>query len=631
VEQHSETHVPAEKEGITLRRVIALILLAFILFSGPVSVYAAEANASGEQEIVDEGGTFERIVATLVEFPIRVVQAIASNVAETKSLDKLIFLSGVSDEEKKTTPWNANEVEFIKLWYAALLGLSMPLYIIAIAVSGFKLTMSGTNPGMRKEAIDSIWRWFGAAAIVLLAPLLVQTLLWITNVVLEGIQFAFGLVTESAGIGRSISDWGGISFGGLELTTGSVLGTAIVKVMFAFIWFWFNAIYFIRKLVLTVMICFTPIMALLWALNKNVNAAGIWLGELASNAFMPIAHALVLCVILGFLDIKNISSGSWFQILIAVYTIMPLAEVIRNSMQQLMTRFSGIDEAATAGKAITAAVGLGGILSLGRVAKSTVRRGDNLSGTSAGLGGGPTGPSGGGGLAPIPVGGGRQIGFTSPDITRGNQQTIGFLSTSPASSGTSGTRGNTTMPGGSSTSTGTIISQTQGSSGGTREGPSSNVPPNTSSEGTSAGGGRTRVPPIGLTKETQALESVVKAGNVAGQVTRYTGGALVNMVGGAIPQGKVISPSINRGMEVASRGLAAAGALGYQTIKQAKQSGKGIGQALQDITGADSTLTAVGRGIMLTAKTAYSNHKGMEQARAYAANSPSGLDGGRVR
>lgn len=624
-----------------MQRITAILLLAFILFAGPVTAYSAEsvqpnatAASEDQEQIVDEGGTFERIVATLVEFPIRIANKIATikNAAGEpilKPLDQLVFLSGMTEDQKRIAPWIASELEFIKLWYAAMLGLSMPLYIIAIAVSGFKLTISGTNPGMRKEAIESIWRWFGAAAIVLLAPLLVQTLMWITTAVLDGIQFAFTLVTQSAGIGRNVSDWSGIKFGGVGLTTGSVLGTAIVKVMFAFIWLWFNAIYFVRKLVLTVMICFTPIMALLWALNKNVNAAGVWLGELASNAFMPIAHALVLCVILGFLDVKNVSSGSWFHILIAVYTIMPLAEVIRNSMQGLLTRLSGISEENTAGKALTAAVGLGGILSLGRVAKSTMQRGNDQSGISAGLGGGPAGPSGGGSLAPIPVGGDRQIGFTSPDITRGNQQTIGLLSTPPASSSTSGTRGNATMPGGSNT--GTIISQTQGFSGGTREGSSTNMPPNTSSEGASAGGGRTRVPPIGLTKDSQALESIVKAGNVAGKVTRYTGGALVNMVGGAIPRGNAISSGINRGMEVASRGLAAAGALGYQTIKQAKQSGKGIGQSLQDVTGANSTLKAVGRGIVLTTKKAYSKDKGMEQARAYAAKAPTGLDGGRYR
>lgn len=560
----------------------------------------------------DQGGTFERVVAALIEFPIHVVQKLGAQTAGLQPLDKLVFLSGASENEKKIAPWTPGEVAFIKLWYAAMLGLTMPLYIIAIAVSGFKIIVSSANPGIRGEAINSIWRWFGAAAIVLLAPLIVQTLLWITVIILDGIQFAFNLVAGTAGIGRDVSDWGGINFGDISLYTGSVLGTAIVKVMFVFVWVWFNAIYFVRKLVLTVMLCFTPFMALLWALNKNVNAVGIWMGELASNAFMPVAHALVLCVLLGFLDMKNISDGTWFQILIAVYIIIPLAEVIRNSLQGLLTRMSGINEEQTAGKALAAATGLGGILSLGR-AVGTIKCGRNSAALDSNM---PTG--GGGSLTPTPVSSSSQIGFTSPNVPHtGVSDNIALGSSAggtvqlPQSSGSFGA-GRTiqnpfnTPPGDASTRPG--VGQKSGDSSGSNTGQTANAP-----------------------KISRPMETSVRAGSMAGKAIRYTGGAMINMVAGTIPGGREMAGLATQGMEMATRGITAASALGIQALEKSRQSGKGLGESLQEITGADSKLKAAGRGAILSAKTAHSPELGAKQANAYAAKTPGGLDGGRSR
>lgn len=555
----------------------------------------------------DQGGTFERVVAALIEFPIHVVQKLGAQTAGLQPLDKLVFLSELTEDEKKIAPWTPGEVAFIKLWYIAMLGLTMPLYIIAIAISGFKIIMSGANPGARGEAIASIWRWFGAAAIVLLAPLLVQTLLWITVIILDGIQFAFNLVAGTAGISQNISDWGGINFGDVSLHTGSVLGTAIVKVMFVFIWVWFNAIYFVRKLVLTVMLCFTPFMALLWALNKNVNAVGIWMGELASNAFMPVAHALVLCVLLGFLDMKNINDGTWFQILIAIYIIMPLAEVIRNSLQGLLTRLSGISEEQTAGKALAAATGLGGILSLGR-AVGTIKGGRNSAALDSNM---PTG--GGGSLAPTPVSSSSQIGFTSPNVphTGGSDNiALGSLAggtvQSPQSSGSFDAVRTIQNPfntphGNASTRQG--VSQESGGNPGSNTGQAAKAP----------------------------MAAAVRAGSMAGKAIRYTGGAMINMVAGTVPGGREMAGLATQGMEMATRGITAASALGIQALEKSRQSGKGFGESLQEITGADSKLKAAGRGAILSAKTARSPELGAKQANAYAAKTPGGLDGGRSR
>lgn len=378
----------------------------------------------------DKGGVFERTIASIVEVPIRVIRYIGS-AAGMKSIDELVFLSGLSDEEKKMAPWTEKELKFIKLWYLALAGIMIPFFLVAISITAIKLINAGVNPGARAEAIESIWRWFGALGIILLAPLLVQSLLWAVGIILEGIQAGYVLVSQAAGIDRPVSDWREINGSYFDnLVTGSVLGTAIVKAMLVFIYLWLNVIYLIRKLVVTVMLCFTPMMALLWAINRNVNAAGIWLGEIASNAFMPVAHALVLCIVLGFCDVKNVSEGTWFTILVFLYTLLPLAEVLRNSMQGLLTRMSGLNEAQTAKGIMASAIGLGGILSLGRAggamfggsaaASNNVRGGGGLGPVPvrATSGGGIPGPGGAAptiysqASTPVPK---RQIGFGSPD------------------------------------------------------------------------------------------------------------------------------------------------------------------------------------------------------------------------
>lgn len=181
--------------------------------------------------------------------------------------------------------------------------------------------------------------------------------------------------------------------------------------MFAYL----NVIYIIRKLTLTVFFVFTPIAALLWAINKKTTAMMIWLGEIASNAFMPVAHALVLCTVLLLCNVNDMSNGSWLTILIMLYTVVPIAESIRNSFQSLFSRWAGVNEQSTARKAMAAAMGFGGLMSMGRLAKA-----------SFGGGGSPRSfrvkpPSGSqSGNAPVPVSSSsqtRQIGFRAMDTS----------------------------------------------------------------------------------------------------------------------------------------------------------------------------------------------------------------------
>lgn len=333
----------------------------------------------------DKGSTFEKIFAGLVAFPIRM----AANLAQQggfETLDRLVFGLGLSEEEKKNKPWNAEEAQVVKLWFEALCTVTLPFFVLVIAATGFRLLYGGLNPAARAEAIDSIQRWFLSAGVIILAPLVVQSLMWLASIMTDAVAGAFNSV--AAGLGRNVQDWASVSLTGEGISTGSVVGTVVVRVFLTIMFFYLNVIYIIRKYVITVMFAFTPMMAILWAINRRSLAAAMWLGELASNAFMSTAHALALSTLMLICDVKN--TGSWLPFTIMLYGVVPTAEALRNSLQSLLTRWAGIREESIARSAMFGALGLGGFLSLARVAGATFGGAGRIERTE----GGTAGPGG---------------------------------------------------------------------------------------------------------------------------------------------------------------------------------------------------------------------------------------------
>jgi len=383
-----------------MRKVVAAAVILAILLA-----LAAPAVAQQDDDPwapTDRGGTFEKILAGVVGFVLR----LAENLFQAggfKSVDELVFQQGLTEQEKRNLPWEANEPRAVRMWFDALCVVTAPFFILVIAVTGFKLKYAALNPAARAEAVESIQRWFLAGGLIVLAPHLVAALMWVASILVDAIVGAYRAV--GAELGRDVADWGAVSVTGEGIATGSVLGTVVVRVFLCLMFFYLNVLYVIRKLVLTVMFAFTPLMALLWAMNRNVTAAAIWLGELASNAFMPVAHALVLCTILIMADVKNMGHGSWLTILVMLYGLIPAAEAVRNSLQSLFARWAGVGEESVARTAMLGGLGLGGFLALARVGAATFG-GASAAGRAPAAGGSGSLPTGG--PAPRPV---RPVGF----------------------------------------------------------------------------------------------------------------------------------------------------------------------------------------------------------------------------
>lgn len=127
-----------------------------------------------------------------------------------------------------------------------------------------------------------------------------------------------------------------------SIKTGNVFSTAIVKVIFCYLDVKINIVFLARKIMLSVMYVFTPIAAYLWGINKNVNAVSIWFGELITNSAMAFFYGItytIMCVMIN-------ASGAtgWFFTMMWMFSMMKISEVLRNSLQGIFARLSGINE-----------------------------------------------------------------------------------------------------------------------------------------------------------------------------------------------------------------------------------------------------------------------------------------------
>ncbi|MGB9792357.1 MAG: hypothetical protein ACPLTR_07255 [Thermacetogeniaceae bacterium] len=508
---------------LKLAAALLLLVVLFSLFAG--SAWADKKQDKEKPPEKDTGGMFERIVAGIVNVPTSVIEGLCRWWGGFKTLDKLVFMQGYSEDQKKNLPWEANEPEYVRLWYEALAAVATPFVIIIVAVSAFQLLASAANPAARTEAMETFQRAVIGVILIALMPILVSTLMRICAAFVDGIGKAFNEVAKAAGMGRSIADWGAADLVGVKIVTGSVLGTALVRLFMTAIFVYLNVIYMVRKVAMTVFYCFTPIAVIIWIINKRSVVMPVLLGELASNAFMNVAHALVLCTILLFCDVKAMGTGNWVTILVSLYTLIPLAETLRNSLQSVIARFMGFNEAGTAAKVFGAAAGLGGLFSIARV-------GSSLFGNGAPS---PTGgklpPDGGklGGLNPRPA---ISPGPGGPAASGGAAASA--LSPSPTGMGGSPVA----LAGGASAPPGAVAMAPTGGA----QPPSGGV--------TAAPAGGASAPPAqqgvlsGLAGRAQAfvasrprLAAAVRFGSTVGKAAAVGVGALASLAMGAVPGG----------------------------------------------------------------------------------------------
>lgn len=554
------------------KKIIAQLAL-ILLLSFIIAPAALGDDNSSTPPIEDEGGMFEKAIAGLINALVSVIEHLQSMPGDgkLKPMEQLIFNADLKNNnlvintDDQTGPFNNHEWDLLNTWYIGISFFVMALALVAVVATSFKMMAAAMNPLLRSEAVGSMWRWFLALFIIAGAPLFV----WLCFEFNDWLVSGFVWVSEKVITNYSTLNSFSMNSDFIQsIRTGSVLGTAIVKLAFAGLNLYLNILYIVRFYVLVVLFVFAPIMAWMWALNKNVHASTVWVGEVLSNTFMQASHALTILVFLTFTD-KGTMGDNWLTLLIGLLVILPITEMLRNSMQGLFARFAGVNEEKWAGRAMLGMTGLGAIAGLGNVGKATfggLTGGNMTSGFGPGSGAGSSG------------------------ITNNTQPSSGVTnsvsSQSPIFTGNMGNiTSSSTQPGISTGNTATIGSSTysQNQSGIFVPGTSSS---NNSASQNNSQNQSTKIP--GITK------------SASGQVSNNIGSRVGGAIGGAIGL-----TMLGRGGEKFARGGAAIGGavargvtsstkMGKEVYSQVKQ-GNSVGEAMKNVTGGQSTKQSLGR------------------------------------
>ena len=359
------------------KSIVVIITILFLLC--PIC-FGSDVNFN-DQIKKEDGSLFEKIIAECIGGLAQAVFNFATSDTMGvgfKDYDTLIFNNNLQDDS--ISPFSNELWDKTMNWYRVFAVISGILILIAVFILSYKIMYAGMNSAKKNEAKDSLARLcFGGVAIAL-APLFIRFLLYINN------SMVHLLVTAN---NSSLDNFLGDSMIS-SIQTGNAIATALVISMFIYLFVKINIKFIIRQFTLIVFTIFTPIACGLWIINKNVTAASIWAGQIIMNIFMQFIYCFLFLIYLAFLP----EGGGWAVSLIWAMMILPLADALQNSFQNLTSRIAGIDNEQMSNRAL----GMGAMLGygLGAIKEQFNTPGSNSSSNSAG-----TNLGNGGGLSGI--------------------------------------------------------------------------------------------------------------------------------------------------------------------------------------------------------------------------------------
>lgn len=251
-----------------------------------------------------------------------------------ESMDSLFYNKGNSNiiiQPFTNSEWNA-----INILYKILAVLSVPLIIIMVGKSGISYIYNAQNHQKLQETKEDIQRWIFVLVISTAGLLMARAIFEFTGY-LSRLLYDQLSKYGYAGTGSFAFDTGIVN----TIQTGNVLTTAIVKFMYACLYLKINMAFLARKWVLIVMTAATPLVAALWGINKKVQAFDVWMGEILTNAVMGLTYGITFAALR--IVIADPKTNVLFSML-GMYMAIKIAEVLRNLLQGLITKHSGINE-----------------------------------------------------------------------------------------------------------------------------------------------------------------------------------------------------------------------------------------------------------------------------------------------
>ena len=291
----------------------------------------------------EEGSLFEKIIAETIGGIAQTVYNFATS--DTlgvgfKNYDALIFNSNA--ENDSLSPFTMEIWNKILDWYKIFSIISGSLIFIAVIILSYKLMYAGINTARKNEVKESLMRLIFGAFAITLCPLFIRFLLLINNSLVHILLSATNGGLDGL-LGNEMLS---------SIKTGNAITTALVISMFIYLFVKINIKFIVREFTLIVFTIFTPIVAGLWIINKNVTAACIWSGQILINVFMQFIYCFLFLLYLSFLP----SATGWAISLIWAMMLLPLADTIQNCLNNLTSRIAGIDNNEITNRAM----GMGG-------------------------------------------------------------------------------------------------------------------------------------------------------------------------------------------------------------------------------------------------------------------------------
>ena len=328
------------------KKIIASILIILVLFSLITPTVRASIFDDDENETQseieetiddDEGGLFEKIIAKMIGGIAATIFDLTTNKdfgMGFKNYDELIF----AKDSTAISPFTDEQWESIMNWYWIMASIAGSLILIAVVVVAYKLIVSGYSIEKRAEAKDSLMRLFFGAVSIVFAPSFVKFLLFLNNNLVHMIVgYSNGSLNDL--LGNDVVT---------NIQTGNAIATAIVIALFAYLFFKLNVKFIIRQFTILVFLIFTPIVSVMWMINKKTIGAAIWFGQILINVFMQFIYAFLFLIYMEFLP----KSGGWATSILWAMMILPIADALQNTLQNLISRIAGVNNDDLANRGI---------------------------------------------------------------------------------------------------------------------------------------------------------------------------------------------------------------------------------------------------------------------------------------
>ncbi|KHO61637.1 hypothetical protein THYS13_20740 [Thermoanaerobacter sp. YS13] len=329
------------------RLFVLFVLFVFLLNAAAYAETPSVTNSSSSQPQEDQGSLIEELIAAPINGLYEAIKLLG-----LKGFDELIFNTSYGE----LAPYSPQEWNIVMTWYIRIRDAVWVLLLIAVAAQGYRFMTSSVNPSKRINFMQSVLSVIYAFFIILFMPYFIRLMFQANNALVD----LFHGIAQSMGAVGSTFDIN-------DIKTGNVLATAIVKLGYIGILLYFNFLYLIRKFVLTSMFVLTPIVAWSWTISGRKEGIGVVMGEVASNAFMQAAHALVLSLYLVLIKAGVSTDFSpWWAQIFGMVCLIPTANVIRDLLQGWL-KFLGVNEEKWAG---AATLGLTGLVGLANIAKT---------------------------------------------------------------------------------------------------------------------------------------------------------------------------------------------------------------------------------------------------------------------